>query len=161
MRVNRNSKCILFFYISYFVQSIIKGKTWHLSLDEGMGLVNGLWIFIHKGFCVWMNSLVSICSYTLNTAWGRLVHSYHSLYPAYLFPLHPKRECKDLPTPPQKKESKGPEEKKLAFLIVLNWEVLGATDFLIFFFLVWESESDKLSVWNFHLILARDSLELN
>lgn len=40
MTVNRNSKCILFFNISYVVQSIIKGRTWHLSLKEGLELVN-------------------------------------------------------------------------------------------------------------------------
>lgn len=143
MRVNRNSKCILFFYISYFVQSIIKGRTWHLSLKEGMELVNEFWIFIHQGFCVWMKSLVEILfmhtEYSLRKS---PLHSYHSLYPVYIFPFHPMIECKDLATPPPKEGIQSIwREKGCTFNCFKIWSVGYNWFFNVFFFpgiAVWE-----------------------
>lgn len=134
MTANRNSKYILFFYISYFVQSIIKGRTWHLSLKRGYGTHQ--WILnIHPSRFLCLNeepSLDCVHAYWIQPkkAWFTVIAICTQVY---IFPFHPMIECKDLATPPPKEGIQSIWREK-GCIFVLKYEVLGATEFLMYFF---------------------------
>lgn len=92
-----NSKCLLSCCISYFVQHIITGRTWHLSLKEKVELLNGFWIFNHQGFCFWMKSLVKILFVYIECYPIKPISQLSEFMPAHIFPLLSMMQYKEFP----------------------------------------------------------------